>query len=76
MQKGVGGVMGGALIETEARRLRDEARKEATAEKARKTALRMLKSGKLTFEEIAEYSELSVEEVKQLEAQLAEPQTV
>ena len=64
MQKGVGGVMGGALIETEARRLRDE----ATAEKARKTALRMLKSG--------EYSELSVEEVKQLEAQLAEPQTV
>ncbi len=72
MQKGVGGVMGGALIETEARRLRDE----ATAEKARKTALRMLKSGKLTFEEIAEYSELSVEEVKQLEAQLAEPQTV
>lgn len=68
--------MGGALIETEARRLRDEARKEATAEKARKTALRMLKSGKLTFEEIAEYSELSVEEVKQLEAQLAEPQTV
>ena len=64
--------MGGALIETEARRLRDE----ATAEKARKTALRMLKSGKLTFEEIAEYSELSVEEVKQLEAQLAEPQTV
>ena len=72
MQKGVGDIMGGALIETEARRLRDE----ATAEKARKTALRMLKSGKLTFEEIAEYSELSVEEVKQLEAQLAEPQTV
>ena len=72
VQKGVGGIMGGALIETEARRLRDE----ATAEKARKTALRMLKSGKLTFEEIAEYSELSVEEVKQLEAQLAEPQTV
>ena len=72
VQKGVGGVMGGALIETEARRLRDE----AMAEKARKTALRMLKSGKLTFEEIAEYSELSVEEVKQLETQLAELQTV
>ena len=76
VQKGVGGVMGGALIETEARRLRDEARKEATVENARKTALRMLKRGKLTVEEIAEDSELSVEEVKQLEAQLAEPQTI
>ena len=76
MQKGVDGVMRGALIETEARRLRDEARKEATVEKARKTALRMLKIGKLTFEEIAEISELSVEKVKQLETQLAELKTV
>ena len=68
--------MGGALIETEARRLRDEARKEATVENARKTAVRLLKMGKLTIEEIAIGSELSVEEVKRLEAQLAEPQTV
>lgn len=76
VQNGSGGVMGGALIETEARRLRDEEKKEYTLENDRKTAIKMLKSGKLTFEEIAEYSGLSVEEVKHLEAQLAEPQTV
>lgn len=72
VQKGVGGVMGGALIETEARRLRDE----AMAEKTKEIALRLLKMGKFTIEEIAIGSELSVEEVKQLEAQLAEPQIV
>jgi len=33
---------------------------------SKETALRMLKVGKLTIEEIAEYSELSVEEVEQL----------
>ena len=68
MQKGVDGAMCGALIETEARRLRDE----AMAEKTKEIALRMLKRGKLIIEGIAEISELSVEEVKQL----AEPQTV
>ena len=46
------------------------------AEKAKEIALRLLKMGKFTIEEIAIGSELSVEEVKQLEAQLAEPRTV
>lgn len=67
IEKGVGDIMGGALIETEARRLRDQAREEAEKETARKTALRMLKRGKLTVEEIAEDSGLTVEEVKKLE---------
>lgn len=62
VQEGVGDMMRGPLIETTARRLKNEAENETK----RKTALRMLKTGKLTIEEIAEYSELSVAEVEQL----------
>lgn len=62
VQKGVGGMMSGALIETSARRLKNEAENETK----KKTALRMIKMGKLTIEEIAECSELSVAEVEQL----------
>ena len=62
VQKGVGDIMGGALIETSARRLKNEAENETK----KNTALRMLKMGKLTIEEIAECSELSVAEVEQL----------
>lgn len=58
MQKGVGGIMGGALIETEARRLRDEAKREVV--------INMLKRGKMTIEEIAEDTKLSVTEVEQI----------
>ena len=64
VQKGVGDIMGGALIETSARKLKNEANKE--------TALRMIKRGKMTIEEIAEDTGLSVAEVEQL----AELQTV
>ncbi len=62
MQKGVGDIMGGALIETSARRLKNEAENEVK----KKTALRMLKMEKYTIEEIAECSDLNVEEVEQL----------
>lgn len=55
--------MGGALIETEARRLKNEAEKEA----AKKTALRLLQMGKLTIEEVAVGSGLPVSEVKKLQ---------
>ena len=51
-------MMRGPLIQTEARTILNESKKE--------TALRMLKMGKLTVEEIAEYSALSVAEVEQL----------
>lgn len=68
VQKGVGDMMRGALIETGARRLKNEAENETK----RNTALRILKRGKLTIEEIAEDTGLSVAEVEQL----AELQTV
>ena len=58
VQKGVGDIMGGALIETNARKLKNEANKE--------TAIRMIKRGKMTIEEIAEDTGLSVAEVEQL----------
>ena len=62
VQKGVGDMMRGALIETSARRLKSEAENETK----KKTALKMLKTGKLTIEEIAEYTELKISEVEQL----------
>ncbi len=58
VQKGVGDIMGGALIETSARKLKNEANRE--------TAIRMIKRGKLTIEEIAEDTGLSVAEVERL----------
>ena len=63
VQKGVGDMMGGALIETEARRILNK----GISETKKETALRMLKRGKMTVEEIAEDSGLSVAEVEQLE---------
>ena len=62
VQKGVGDIMGGALIETEARRILNK----GISETKKETALRMLKRGKMTIEEIAEDSGLSVAEVEQL----------
>ncbi len=72
VQKGVGEIMGGALLETEARTILNQGKNQGKNEANRATALRMLKRGKLTLEEIAEYSGLSISEVKAL----AEPQTV
>lgn len=62
VQKGIGDMMRGALIETEARAILNQ----GISQGKRETALKMLKRGKLTIEEIAEDSGLSVEEVKQL----------
>lgn len=62
VQKGVGDMMRGALIETEARKILNKGKSEAKKE----VAISMLKSRKLTIEEIAEYSGLSVDEVEQL----------
>ena len=66
VQKGMGDVMVGTLIETEARTILNQGKAQGIRENQRQTALRMLKIGKLTIEEIAEYSELSVAEVEQL----------
>ena len=62
VQKGMGDMMRGPLIQTEARTILNQGINETK----KKTALRMLKMGKLTIEEIAECSELSVKEVEQL----------
>lgn len=64
VQKGVGDMMGGALIETEARRILNK----GISETKKETALRMLKRGKMTVGEIAEDSGLSIAEVEQLAA--------
>ena len=58
VQKGIGAMMRGPLIQTEARTILNKGKKEI--------ALRMLNMGKLSVGEIAEYSALSVAEVKQL----------
>ena len=76
----VGDVMRGAMIETNARRILNQGISQGIGqgvsqginETKKNTALRMLKARKLTVEEIAEYTELSVAEVEQL----SEEQTV
>ena len=62
VQKGVGDMMSGALIETEARKILNQ----GISETKRNAALNMLKRGKLTVQEIAEDLGLSVAEVEQL----------
>ncbi len=62
VQKGLGDMMRGALIETSARRIKTT----AEFEKQKRIAARMLHVGKLTVEEIAEYTELSIAEVEKL----------
>ena len=74
VKKGVGDIMGGALIETEARIILNQGISQGISqgkmlgmdEANKKTADRMLKSGKFTIEEVAEYCDLTVEEVGQI----------
>ena len=66
VQKGVGDIMGGALIETEARTILNQGKNQGRDETKKETALRLLKRGKLTVEEIAEDTGLSITEVEQL----------
>lgn len=54
--------MRGALIETSARTILNQ----GISQNQRETALKLLKRGKLTIEEIAEDTGLSVSEVEQL----------
>ncbi|SDA31441.1 hypothetical protein SAMN02910447_03393 [Ruminococcus sp. YE71] len=46
--------------------LRDEARNEARMEEKQQIAISMIKDGKLSFENIAKYSGLTLDEVKAL----------
>ncbi|HAP21758.1 MAG TPA: hypothetical protein DCR27_10835, partial [Lachnospiraceae bacterium] len=64
VQKGIGAMMRGPLIQTEARTILNrgisqgisQGITQGISENKKETALRMLKAGKLTVEEIAEYS--------------------
>lgn len=63
-------MMRGALIDTSARRILNQGIKQGInqgiTETKKRTALNMLKRGKMTIEEIAEDAGLSVSEVEQL----------
>ena len=49
--------------------MRNEAAQKAEQDKAKKTAIRLIKLGKMTLEEIAEATELSLDILKELESQ-------
>ncbi len=66
VKKGVGEMMGGALIETEARTILNKGKDEGRNETKKETALRMLRDGILPIEKIAEYSGLDIAEVEML----------
>ena len=80
VQKGVGDMMSGALIETEARTILSQGIKQGISqgikqgvnETKKKTALIMLQDGELSIEKIAKYSGLEIAELEQL----AETQTM
>ena len=84
VQKGVGDMMSGALIETEARTILNQGIsqgikqgisqgiKQGVNETKKKTALIMLQDGELSIEKIAKYADLEIAEVEQL----AETQTM
>lgn len=58
IQKGVGVMMRGPMIETEAKRILDKGKRE--------TALRMIQDGELSIEKVVKYSGLTVGEVEEL----------
>ncbi|NBH25128.1 RpnC/YadD family protein [Parablautia muri] len=66
VQKGIGGIMSGALLETEARTILNKGRDEGRNESKKETAIRMLQDGVLPIEKIAEYSGLDIAVVEQL----------
>ncbi len=66
VQKGVGDMMRGALIETSARTILNQGINQGISQSQRETTLRMLKRGKMTIEEIAEDTGLNVTEVERL----------
>ena len=72
VQKGIGDIMGGALIETEARTILNRGKAEGRDETKKEMALRMLQDGELPIDKVAKYSGLDLTEVELL----AEMQTV
>jgi hypothetical protein len=66
VQKGIGGMMSGALLETEARTILNRGKDEGRNQTKKETALRMLQDGELPIDKIAKYSGLVIKEVEEL----------
>ncbi len=66
VQKGIGGMMSGALLETEARTILNRGKDEGRNQTKKETALRMLQDGELSIDKIAKYSGLVIKEVEEL----------
>jgi len=66
VQKGIGDMMRGPMIETEARAILNQGIRQGINETRKQMALIMLQDGELSIEKIAKYTELKVEEVEQL----------
>ena len=61
------------VIRDEKKLAREEGVKEGKEEQAIKTAEKMLKRGKLTYEEIADYTGLPVEKIEELAKKVTVP---
>lgn len=66
VQKGIGDMMSGALIETSARRILNQGISQGISQTQREMAIKLLKRGKLTLEEISEDTGLGVTEIEKL----------
>ncbi|MCM1091386.1 MAG: hypothetical protein NC413_11135 [Muribaculum sp.] len=58
-----------SYIKSERYEAAQEAAQEAEQKKAKKTAIRLIKLGKMSLEDIAEVTELSLDVVRELESQ-------
>lgn len=66
VQKGIGGIMSGALLETEARTILNKGIDKGKDEAKKEAALRMLQDGELLIDKVAKYSGLNIAEVELL----------
>lgn len=72
VQKGIGDIMVGPMLETNAREILNQGINQGISETKKEIAIRMLKTERLTTGEIAEYSGLHKEEVELLAGQIWE----
>ncbi len=61
------------IMRTYAKDIANAAAEQAEENKAKKMAARMIKAGKMSLEDIADYTELSLDMVKELERQIMQP---
>ena len=59
-----------SYIRSERHEAAQKAAQKAEQDKAKKTAIRMIRAGKMSLEDIADYTELSIEVVKDLQSEV------